>query len=172
MKLLKKYLKKETNNLIKENIRFETIGETSQLPVDVIEAINLSQQATKNCTGMKLIFALSYGSRQEITTAVQKIGALIESGLLKSSQISQENLGSFLQTNGTPDPDLILRTSGEQRLSNFLLWQAAYSEFCFSAKLWPEFTKEDLALVLQDFTLRNRRFGRINSLDTHEQFTH
>lgn len=171
MRLLKKYLKKETGNLIKENIRFETIGDRSQLPADILEAIQHSQKATSQCTGMKLIFALSYGARQEITSAVQKMAELIEKGALKSSQIDSEVISKFLQTKDTPDPDLILRTSGEKRLSNFLLWQAAYSEFCFSTKLWPEFTKEDLVLVLQDFNSRERRFGQLKPMEAHEQFT-
>lgn len=171
MRLLKKYLKKETQSLIKENIRFETIGDRTYLPGDILEAIDHSQKATQKCTGMKLIFALSYGSRQEIASAIQNMAALIEKGKLKASDISAETVSSFLQTHGTPDPDLILRTSGEKRLSNFLLWQAAYSEFCFSTKLWPEFTKQDLALVLQDYALRERRFGQVKTMETHEQFT-
>ncbi len=171
MKILKKYLKKETQNLIKENIRFETIGDQTQLPGDVLQAIEQSQKATENCTGMKLVFALSYGSRQEMTSAVRKMAELVEKGSLKASDITSEKISAFLQTNETPDPDLILRTSGEMRLSNFLLWQAAYSEFCFSTKLWPEFTVEDLALVLQDFNSRERRFGQIKTMETHEQFT-
>ena len=172
MKILKKYLQKETANLIKENIKFETIGDRSQLPRDVLEAIDHSQKATQNCSGMKLIFALSYGSRQEMASAARKMAELVEKGTLKSSDISTETINAFLQTHDTPDPDLILRTSGEKRLSNFLLWQAAYSEFCFSTKLWPEFTVEDLALVLQDFNSRERRFGKIKTVEVHEQFTH
>lgn len=173
MMLLKKYLQKETTNLIKENIRFETIGDRTQLPSDILQAIEHSQKATSHCTGMKLIFALSYGSRQEIVSAVKKIAEQVEAGNLKASNISLESFSDFLQTRETPDPDLILRTSGEQRLSNFLLWQAAYSEFCFSTKLWPEFTKEDLLLVLKDYKQRDRRFGKVKSnMETHEQFTH
>ncbi len=172
MRLLKKYLEKETQNLIQENIRFETIGDRSLLPLDILEALDASQAATQKCTGMKLIFALSYGSRQEITSVVQKMARLVESGTLKSKDISLETISAMLQTNKTPDPDLILRTSGEKRLSNFLLWQAAYSEFCFSTKLWPEFTKEDLTLVLQDFSSRDRRFGQLKTMESHEQSAH
>jgi undecaprenyl diphosphate synthase len=115
---------------------------------------------------------LSYGSRQEITSAFKEMAAQIEEGKLKSSDITSESISAFLQTREIPDPDLILRTSGEKRLSNFLLWQAAYSEFSFSSKLWPEFNKEDLALVLQDFNSRERRFGRLNVVENHEQLTH
>ncbi len=172
MKLLKKYLMKETQNLIKENIRFDTIGDKSQLPTDILEAIECSKHATAQCTGMQLTFALSYGSRQEITVAMKQMAQLIEAGVLKSQDINMETVSDFLQTRTTPDPDLILRTSGEKRLSNFLLWQAAYSEFSFSSKLWPEFTKEDLALVLKDFNLRDRRFGRVKTVESHEQLSH
>lgn len=172
MKLLKKYLKKETHNLVKENIRFETIGDRTQLSNDILVALDHTQQATKNCTGMKLIFALSYGARQEITFAVKKIANLIENGSLAASEITPATISTFLQTNKTPDPDLILRTSGEKRLSNFLLWQAAYSEFSFSSKLWPEFTREDLKLVLEDFSSRERRFGKVKPMEAHEQPTY
>lgn len=172
MKLLKKYLQKETENLIKENIRFETIGDRSQLPKDILKAIENSQRATEKCTGMKLIFALSYGSRQEMTSAVQQIAKLVEMKSLKASDITMATISGLLQTHETPDPDLILRTSGEKRLSNFLLWQAAYSEFSFSQKLWPEFTKEDLLLALRDFNSRERRFGQLKNVEAHEQSSH
>ncbi len=172
IRLLKKYLRKETTNLIKENIRFETIGDRSQLPQDILEAIEHSQKSTKHCTGMKLIFALSYGSRQELTSAIKEMARRVENGSLTSRDITVESISNFLQTRNTPDPDLILRTSGEKRLSNFLLWQAAYSEFCFFAKLWPEFTKDDLVSVLRDYKQRERRFGRIKTkMETHEQLT-
>lgn len=172
MKLLKKYLRRETKNLIKENIRFESIGDHTQLPTDILEALDYTQKATRHCTGMTLVFALSYGSRQELTTAVRKMAELIEHGTLRAQDISTETISAFLQTREMPDPDLILRTSGEKRLSNFLLWQAAYSEFSFSSKLWPDFTKEDLQLVLQDFTSRNRRFGQVKTAESYEQLAH
>lgn len=173
MKLLKKYLQKETGNLVKENIRFETIGDRDQLPQDILQAIEASREATAHCTGMKLIFALSYGSRQEIAAAAKKMAQQVEAGSLKSDSITMETFASFLQTRETPDPDLILRTSGERRLSNFLLWQSAYSELYFSQKLWPEFTKDDLIFVFQDFNQRERRFGKLKtSVETHEQLAH
>lgn len=163
MKLLKKYLKKETTNLIKENIRFQTIGDRSQLSSEILEVIDETIQQTRHCTGMTLTFALSYGSRQEITHALQSIAKMVETGVLHSKDINQDLIQQHLQTFATPDPDLILRTSGEKRISNFLLWQSAYAEFYFSDKLWPEFTEKDLEQVLQNYSQRERRYGR-----THE----
>ncbi len=160
MKLLERYLQKETANLVKKNIQFETIGDLKSVPKNVLDQIVKAKAATANCTGLKVIFALSYGSRQEITNSVKAIAELIESGKLKPDQIDESVVNSHLMTTGLPDPDLIIRTSGEQRISNFLLWQAAYSEFYFTPKLWPDFTIEDLETAINDFSHRNRRFGR------------
>jgi undecaprenyl diphosphate synthase len=172
MTLLKKYLKRETHNLLKENIRFSIIGDRSQLPTDVAEAIDSSITATAACTGLQLTFALSYGSRQEIAEAVRQIAQKVAAGALRPEDINLETISHNLQTHGTPDPDLILRTSGEKRLSNFLLWQSAYSEFSFSEKLWPDFTKRDLSEVLLEFKNRERRFGQIKAAAVHEQLNH
>lgn len=132
MRLLRRYLKKETTNLVHENIRFETVGDLARLPDDVNEAITHAKKATANCTGLKLTFAISYGSRWEIAEALKLIAHKIQDGTIHPSEISESVLSAHLQTFPTPDPDLIIRTSGERRLSNFLLWQAAYSEFYFS----------------------------------------
>ena len=166
MKLLERYLKKETENLVKKNICFDTIGDISKVPSQVANQIVKARAATANCTGLKVIFALSYGSRQEITNSVKQIARLVESGVLKSDQIDESTVHQYLMTSALPDPDLIIRTSGEQRISNFLLWQAAYSEFYFTPKLWPDFTAQDLETALEHFSKRNRRFGRaeLNSL--------
>lgn len=160
MKLLQRYLKKETQNLIKENIRLNFIGNETQIPPEVLKSLHSSMEATSHCTGLNLVFALSYGSRQEIITAVKKIGQKIKSGDLTLDQIDNELMDSCLYTHGTPDPDLIIRTSGELRLSNFLLWQAAYSEFYFSEILWPDFSYSHLCDALNSFTHRKRRFGK------------
>lgn len=161
MALLKKYLLRETKNLIKKNIQFTAIGDLKNLPVDVAEAIRVSEKMTSHCTGLKLTFALSYGSRQEITAAFQSLALDIQSGNLKSENITSEMIQSRLLTNTMPDPDLVIRTSGEKRISNFLLWQSAYSEFYFSDVLWPDFTKADLLTALTDYFARDRRFGRV-----------
>ncbi len=160
MNLLRKYLKRETKNLIKENIRFTTIGETHRLPKDVLHAINDAKEATSHCSGLHLVFALSYGSRQEITQAVKSIYEQVLQDKLKAEDIDEALINSRLMTS-TPDPDLIIRTSGEKRLSNFLLWQSAYSEFYFTDTLWPDFKVEDLHLAFKDYAHRERRFGKV-----------
>ncbi len=170
MTLLKKYLQRETKNLIHENIRFTTIGDPASLPKDVALAIAESKKATAHCTGLHLVFALSYGSKSEITQSMQKIASAVAAGQIKPTEVTAELIEKNLSTWGTPDPDLIIRTSGEKRISNFLLWQAAYSEFYFSDILWPDFTKDDLHAAINDFSKRGRRFGRVKP--AHEDFAH
>lgn len=162
MTLLHRYLKKETDNLVKENIRFQVIGDVKRLPKNIQEAIQIAFDKTKKCTGLTVQFALNYGSRQELTMAIQKLAQAHKSGELSLEEINEKNLEKYLYTQGTPDPDLIIRTSGEQRLSNFLLWQSAYSELYFSDILWPDFKVADLNQALNAFSTRNRRFGRVD----------
>lgn len=169
MTILRRYLKKETQNLVKENIRFSVIGDTSRIPADVMKSIESAAAATSHCTGLNLIFALSYGSRQEITTAVQAIAQRVASGELAVQDIDEALVNSSLSTYPTPDPDLIIRTSGEQRLSNFLLWQAAYAEFYFTETLWPSFTEAHLEEALKVFASRQRRFGKVSVEKSSEQ---
>lgn len=165
MSILKRYLKKETDNLIKKNIRFQVIGDMSKVPSDVLSSIEQSMERTSHCTGLQLTFALSYGSRQEITTAVQQIAKLAQDGKISINEIDEELIAQHLSSYPTPDPDLIIRTSGEQRLSNFLMWQAAYAEFYFTDVLWPDFSEDDLKLALTVFGKRERRFGKVISTD-------
>lgn len=160
MKLLERYLKNETENLVKQNIQFDTIGDIHKVPLAVQEQIKNARIMTKDCTGLKVIFALSYGSREEIVKSVQKIAVEYNNNTISLDQINDEYISQKLMTSGTPDPDLIVRTSGEKRLSNFLLWQSAYSEFYFTDKLWPDFTQKDFDIAIQDFSNRQRRFGR------------
>lgn len=162
MTILRRYLKKETQNLVKENIRFSVIGDTSRIPQDVLTAIESAAQATSQCTGLNLVFALSYGSRQEITQTVRALAAKVAAGELNAEDIDESLINSSLSTFPTPDPDLIIRTSGEQRLSNFLLWQAAYAEFFFTETLWPNFTEDQLDEALKVFASRQRRFGKVS----------
>lgn len=164
MTILRRYLKKETQNLIKENIRFTVVGEIDRLPADVVSSVSSAMAATEKCTGLNLVFAISYGSKQEITNTVKHIASMVASGELKPEDIDESTIQNNLSTAGTPDPDLILRTSGELRLSNFLLWQAAYSEFYFTNQLWPDFTEADLKKAFEDFGNRQRRYGKV----THE----
>ncbi len=160
MKILRRYLKRETENLIKENIRFTVIGDFYRLPEDVMEAISAAQEATANCNGLQLIFALSYSARAEILSAAKAIAHEVAEKRLRPEEIDEATLKEHLFTRFTPDPDLVIRTSGEYRISNFLLWQLAYSELYFSPVLWPDFKKADLQAAFADYAKRQRRFGR------------
>ncbi len=161
MSLLERYLKKETSVLVKQNIRFHAIGDLARLPLDVAKVLQHATDVTSKNTGMNLIFALSYGSRQEITEAAKKLAREVADGSLNVEDIDESMIQGKLSTCAWPDPDLIIRTSGEHRLSNFLLWQAAYAEFYFSETLWPEFSSEDLEIALLNYLKRERRFGAV-----------
>lgn len=163
MKLLAKYLVKERQTLIDNNISFECIGQIERLPRFVQEEISKTILATQKNTGMKLFFALSYGGRQEILQAAQSFALLVKAGDLQPEDLTEERFATFLNTYPSPDPDLIIRTSGEMRLSNFLTWQSVYSEIFVTKTLWPDFTKDDLHQALSQFCLRERRFGKISS---------
>jgi undecaprenyl diphosphate synthase len=161
MTLLGRYLKKESMNLHKKNIRFDVIGEVNKLPENIQKAIKQTKELTKNNTGLSLAFAISYGSRQEIVLAAQALAKKVQSGELTVDQITETSLSNNLMTAGTPDPDLIIRTSGESRLSNFLMWQASYSELYFSPVLWPDYTVKDFNEAIQFYLGRERRFGKV-----------
>lgn len=167
MSILKRYLKKETANLVNQNIRFSVIGDINRLPGDLISIINSTVQKTSHCSGMNLVFALSYGSRNEITDTTKILCQKVLNGEIQISDISEFTISNHLSTAPAPDVDLIIRTSGEKRLSNFLLWQAAYSELYFSNTLWPDFSKKEFIEILKEFSSRERRFGQVKS--THEQ---
>ena len=161
MKLLGRRLRKELSTLMENNIRFRVIGETSRLPEDVRKIVEHTISETKDNDGMTLVFALSYGSRQEMRNAVQKIARQVQSGHIDVGDIDEDLISACLESAFLPDPDLIIRTSGESRLSNFLLWQAAYSELYITKTLWPDFTVTELDEALTIFSGRERRFGRI-----------
>lgn len=156
MALLSRHLKRERANLVKNNIRFNAIGELGRLPPQVLDEVNETIRATMACTGMRLTFALSYGGRQDILAATK---ALIRSGV-PADAVTEKMLESHLCTHGMPDPDLIIRTSGESRLSNFFLWQSAYSEIFITPTLWPDYTPQELDEALSWYQTRERRFGR------------
>lgn len=158
MKILELYLRKELDGLIKNNIVFRTIGETERLPEDIQRIIRDAEQKTSSNNGMSLITALSYSGRNEILRAVKK---LLCSGI-NPEELTEDIFVSYLDTAGLPAPDLIIRTSGEMRISNFLIWQSAYSEFYFTDTLWPDFTKDEFLLAIQDYQRRERRFGSIS----------
>lgn len=165
MRILKRYLSRETGNLIRENIRLTVVGEMHRLPADVAKAVRSAVEATRSCTGMNLVFCLSYGSRQELTSAAKELARAARDGRIDPDRIDESEIARALWTWPAPDPDLIIRTSGEQRLSNFLLWQAAYSEFWFTDKTWPDFDITELEKALIEFSTRRRRYGRVESND-------
>jgi len=153
-------LSDETETLLKNNIRLRTIGDTERLSVEVRERLFETMKLTSLCTGLTLIIALSYSSRWEITMAAKKISIDAKKGIVNPELISESDFEKYLTTNGIPDPELMIRTSGELRISNFLLWQAAYAELYFTEKLWPDFGKNDFYIAIIDFQKRERRFGK------------
>jgi undecaprenyl diphosphate synthase len=169
MNLLVRHLRRERANLIKNNIRFQCVGDLSKVPFEVQKVVLESMELTKNNTGLNLVFALSFGGRQEITTAVKNICEKVQSGLLRPEDIDEATVGAHLESAFLPSPDLIIRTSGEQRISNFFLWEAAYSELYFCPKMWPDFTMLDLDSAFQHFWERERRFGRVNAPPSTEE---
>jgi undecaprenyl diphosphate synthase len=155
MKLLELYLRKELGSMMRNNIVFKAIGDIWKLPDNIQTIIRETEEKTSLNKGMILIMALSYSGRNEILRAVKK---MLFSGV-KPEELTEKVFASYLDTAGLPSPDLIIRTSGEMRISNFLLWQAAYSEFYFTDSLWPDFSKEEFLLAIQDYQRRDRRFG-------------
>ena len=159
MKILDHYLKKELERMNRENIRLNTIGHIEELPQDIQNLIDHSKNTTRENDGMVLTLALSYGGRQEILDAVKKIAARVRSGELQIEDIDFAVFESALLTESLPEPDLLIRTSGEMRVSNFLLYKIAYTELHYTKVLWPEFSEEDLLNAIIDFQNRERRFG-------------
>ena len=153
-------LSNETETLLKNNIRLKAIGDMDRLADDVRERLFETIKLTSASTGLNLIIALSYSSRWEITAAVRKISTAAKNGTLNPESITEEDFEKYLNTKGIPDPELLIRTSGELRISNFLLWQVAYTEFYFTQTLWPDFGKDDFYNAIIDFQKRERRFGK------------
>lgn len=159
MTLLERYLKSELKTMTKNNIRLLAIGETGALPSRVRGVLDETIAKTAGNTEMTLILALNYGSHDEILQAVRKIAEDAKTGVIESPAITEERFADYLHTKGIPDPDLLIRTSGEYRLSNFLLWQMAYTEFYFTETLWPDFREEQLIEAILEYQKRERRFG-------------
>ena len=159
MGLLRRFLRSEIAELHQNNIRLRVIGDRAQLSGDIVRLIEESEAQTVGNTKLDLILALSYGGRAEITAAARRLSERVKSGDLAPDHITGEEFAKYLETADIPDPDLLIRTSGEQRISNFLLWQLAYAEFVFLDALWPEFTTEHFSKALFEFGLRDRRFG-------------
>ncbi|MBI2417310.1 MAG: isoprenyl transferase [Ignavibacteriales bacterium] len=168
MRLIVKTLSKEINRLNKENIRIFTIGDFSMLPTSVQQEFVEAMEKTKNNTKMQLTIALSYGSRWEILEAVKKMMAEFDKGLITLDDITNEKFSDYLTTKGIPDPELVIRTSGEFRVSNFLLWQIAYSEFYVTDTFWPDFRRDNLYEAIKNFQTRERRFGKVSEQVSHK----
>jgi len=160
MTLLKKYIRQETARMMRKNIRYNVIGNRSELPDDVNQTLDWAIQETSGNTGMVLTLALSYGGRQELSMAATRVARDVLAGKLSADDITMEVFGSYLDTGGLPDPDFLIRTSGEMRISNFLLWQLAYTELYFTDINWPDFTINEFHKALTDFQSRERRFGK------------
>ena len=162
MKLLVKSLRREVKDLMKNNVRFTVIGDINELESNVKNELLDSIQKTKNNTGLNLNLALSYGSRKEILFAVKQLAEKVSNGELDSKQIDEPLFSQMLYTRDIPDPDLLIRTGGEFRLSNFLLWQIAYTEIHVTDTFWPAFGKKELMTAIYEYQNRERRFGKIS----------
>ncbi len=161
MNLLRQYLKESLADFKSENIRTKFIGDRAPLAPDILQLIEEAEEETKNKTGMTLNIALNYGGRHELALAVRELAHQVESGALSPDAIDEQRISDSLGTAGQPDPDLIIRPSGEYRTSNFLLWQSAYAEYVFMDVLWPDFTEEHLDRAIEQYNGRNRRFGGV-----------
>jgi len=161
MTLLKKFLGDEKQEMLENNIRLTSIGQTDRLPRDVQAALDATQSATAANDGMILNLALSYGSRAEIVESAQKIAVRVANGEIDAASITPELISQHLYTADMPDPELLIRTSGEFRISNFLLWQIAYTEIHVTQTLWPDLTRDELIQIIKDYQQRERRFGRV-----------
>ena len=161
MWLLRRFLQSETARLHENNVRIRVIGDRSTFSPDIVRLIEHSEQMTSGNDGLHLTAALSYGGRQEIVAAVRALAEDVAKGLVKPGDIDADGFAGYLATADIPDPDLLIRTSGEQRISNFLLWQIAYTELVFSDVLWPDFDREHLESAIQEFNGRERRYGAV-----------
>ena len=163
MKLLKNYLKDCIERSNSNNMRVRVIGDKTGLNDELREKIEHLEEVTKENTGLNFTIAINYGSRDEMIRAMKLMAEDVKVGRITPENIEESTFESYLDTKGIPDPDLLIRTSGEQRLSNYLLWQLAYTEFYFTDVLWPDFSKEDLEYAIMAYNKRDRRFGKVNS---------
>ncbi|MCP3953408.1 MAG: isoprenyl transferase [Desulfobacterales bacterium] len=161
MSILKNFLKSEKQEMLDRNIKLNTIGDTQKLPDAVKATLQQTLDATADNTGLTLTLALSYGGRTEIVKMVREIATRVSHGETEAAAISEQMIAGALDTRDIPDPDLMIRTSGEVRISNFLLWQLAYAELFFTDTLWPDFSREEFEQILQAYQKRDRRYGKI-----------
>jgi undecaprenyl diphosphate synthase len=163
MSLLKFYLEKELKTLEKEGIKIKFIGNRSNLAADILDVILTAEKRTENNKKFTFLVAFNYGGREEIIRATCRIAEACIQNRLEPAEISEDVFSDFLDTKDVPDPDLLIRTSGERRISNFLLWQSSYAEFFFTETLWPDFSKEEYKSILSDFSHRERRCGQTSA---------
>jgi undecaprenyl diphosphate synthase len=159
MQLFRYYTKRLLKIANENNVRVKMIGERNRFAPDIVEGIRALEDTTRNNTGLTFVIAVNYGSRDEIRRGMTRMMQDCKEGKVNPEEVSEEMISSYLDTAGMPDPDLLIRTSGEERLSNFLMWQLAYSEFYFTDVLWPDFTKEELVKAIEAYNSRDRRFG-------------
>src|SRR5687768_4834367 len=160
------YLRQERPTMMENNIRFKQIGRLENLPDPVLEAVGVALEETRHNTGLTLTLALNYGSRAEITDAVRAIAEKVKRGELQPRDVTEQTISDHLYTAGQPDPDLLVRTAGEMRVSNYLLWQISYAELVVSETLWPDFGAKELHQAIRAFAARNRRFGALDHTNT------
>ncbi|CCQ73984.1 isoprenyl transferase [Magnetospira sp. QH-2] len=163
MGLLRLHLKSEIADLHKNNVRLLVIGDRSGLAADIVDLIEIAETKTGGNTGLTLVLALNYGGRGDIAATAQRLAAEAAAGRLNAEDITEDLFSDHMDTAGMPEPDLLIRTGGDQRISNFLLWEMAYTEFLFVEKFWPEFGADDLEKAVMDFKGRERRFGAVGS---------
>lgn len=159
MNLLRTYMKTSLAKCAKNNVRIRVIGDKTRLDADLQEAIRNLEQDTRNNTGISFQIAINYGGRDELRRAAAQIARQVQDGLLRPEEITEETISDYLDTAGIPDPDLLIRTSGEERISNFLIWQCAYTEYYFTDVTWPDFNKEELERAVEAYRHRERRMG-------------
>jgi undecaprenyl diphosphate synthase len=162
MGLLKAFIRRDLADLHRENVRIRVIGDRENLRSDILPLLLEAEETTRNNTALTLVIAFNYGSRDEMARAMRNIASKVRAGLIEPAAITPELIDAHLDTAGMPDPDLIIRTSGEERLSNFLLWQAAYSELVFVPEFWPDFSRDIFISTIQKFAGRERRFGGLS----------
>ena len=165
MSQLKKYLQDEREGFIENDIRFRSIGRIDELPDGVRQEVRKTERLTRECDSHTVIVALNYGGRPEVVDACKSIARQVQSGELEPEEITESVVNGHLYTDGIPDPDLLIRTGGERRVSNFLLWQISYAELYFTDVLWPDFHREAFLDALRDFAGRERRFGEVKNAD-------
>lgn len=161
MKILRKELVDAIERCMKNNVRCRVIGDRTRLDADILKAIDDLERETAGNTGLQFTIAINYGARDEMRRAVTRIAADVRDGVIAAEDISEERISSYLDTAGLPDPDLLIRTCGEQRISNFLLWQCAYTEFYYTDKAWPDFDREELDRAIAAYGARERRYGGV-----------